>query len=137
MDLGKYYQIVENCIKDLGINPADARGDKPGQWNLRKGSAEVWVDIMYLEREQRAYYQVMSPVCPVPETHQLEFFQELLEINHGLFGVSFVKYETWVYIKMIREVDGLDQSEAAAMLHRVGNYADHYDDFLRQKYNIA
>ncbi len=137
MELGHYYQIVEESIKSLGVNPADCRGDKPGQWNLKKGSALVWVDVMYIEREQRAYYQVMSPVCPLPSTHLLEFFQELLEINYGFYGVSFVKYENWIYIKMIREVEGLDSNEASAMLNRVGNYADHYDDFLKQKYGIT
>jgi len=136
-DLSVYYQMIESVISSLGVDPATCRGQKPGEWNLQKGSATIWVDIMWLEKEQRAYYQVMSPVCQLPKGDLTHFYQELLEINHGLYGVAFVKYETWVYIKMIREVEGLDAAEAGAMLNRVGNYADHYDDILKQKYGIS
>jgi len=39
-----YYEIVDNCIKRLGVDPAICKGDKPGQWDLKKGSASVWID---------------------------------------------------------------------------------------------
>ena len=133
-NLANYYAIVEGTITDLGINPADCRGQKPGQWDLKKGSANVWVDIMYIEKEQRAYFQVMAPVTQIPSTNLEEFYKELLEINYGFYGVSFVKFETWIYIKIIREADGLDKSECTNMINRVGNYADYYDDILQEKY---
>ena len=64
-------------------------------------------------------------------------FEELLIINDKLFGVAFTIYQGWVYLKVIREVDGMDQNEAMAMLHRIGNYADQYDDELIAKYGDA
>ncbi len=134
-NLSQYYQIVESAIKGLGIDPATCRGQKPGQWDLKKGSASVWVDIMYIEKESRAYFQVMAPICEVPSAKLEDFYKELLEINYGLYGVSFVKYEKWIYIKMIREADGLDANECSSMLNRVGNYSDHYDDYLKEKYH--
>lgn len=136
-NLTSYYSIVEKCIAGLGIDAAGCRGEKPGQWNLRKGSALVWVDVMYIEKEQRAYYQVMAPVMPLPKGDLTAFYQELLEINYGFYGVAFVKYENYIYIKIIREADGLDENEALAMLNRVGNYADHYDDELKAKYGVT
>ena len=77
----------------------------------------------------------MAPICEVPAAKLEDFYKELLEINYGLYGVSFVKYEKWIYIKMIREADGLDVNECSSMLNRVGNYSDHYDDYLKEKYH--
>ena len=133
-NLQPYYDIVEKFIANLGVDPAGCRGDKPGQWNLVKGSAPVWIDIFYLENEKRSYFQVMSPICYIPDSNQAMFMQELLETNHQLFGVAFTKYRDVIYIKMIREVRGLDSDEASDMIFRIGNYADHYDDQLIQKY---
>lgn len=139
-DLSPYYQLVENTITKLGIDPSTCRSKnndgavKPGAWNLKKGSAKVWIDLWYIEKENRPYFQVMSPVMQIPANKQGELFKELLEINDKLYGVAFTIYNKWVWLKVIREVDGMDESEAFAMLTRIGNYADQYDDALMQKY---
>lgn len=135
-NLQPYYDIVEKFIASLGIDVATCRGEKPGQWNLVKGSAPVWIDVFYIENEKRSYFQVMSPICNMPTGNQATFMQELLETNHTLFGVAFTKYNDTIYIKMIREVRGLDYDEASDMIFRTGNYADHYDDQLAQKYGV-
>lgn len=136
-NLNYYYQMVENCIRDLGVDPTICRGEKEGQWSLTKGSAAVWIDVWHIEQENRAYFQVLSPVMQVPPTRQQEFFQELLELNYTFYGVAFVKFQDWIYVKLIREVDGMEQSEAAATINRVGWYADEYDDRLKVKYGIV
>ncbi|MCB0839049.1 MAG: YbjN domain-containing protein [Bacteroidetes bacterium] len=135
MDLTQYYELVESCIRELGVDPVTCRNE-PGKWTLKKGSATVWIDLWHIERENRPYYQVMSPVMRIPKDIKLKnlLFEELLAINDKLFGVAFTIYQGWVYLKVIREVDGMDQNEAMAMLHRVGNYADQYDDDLISKY---
>lgn len=134
MDLQPYYNMVENNIRSLGVDPAICRGEKPGQWNLKKGSANVWIDVFYSETNKCAYYQVMSPVMEIPGNNQQNFFQELLEHNYTFYGVAFVKYQNWAYIKAIREVDGMDEKEAMAVVNRVGWYADDLDDKLKAKY---
>jgi hypothetical protein len=138
MDLQPYYEVVESCIGGLGVDPVECRGDKPGQWTLRKGSATVWVDLWHIEQEERAYYQVMSPIFPVPQDAEMRnnIFAELLSINDRLYGVAFTTYKEWIYIKVIREADGMDDTEAQAMLLRVGNYADQYRQELADKYGI-
>jgi len=139
-DLTPYYQLVENVITKLGVDPSicrskDGNGEiKAGQWNMLRGSAKVWIDLWYIEKEKRAYYQVMSPVMQIPENNKAALFQELLEINDKLYGVAFTIYNNWVWLKVIREVDGMDENEAFAMLTRIGNYADQYDDHLIGKY---
>ena len=136
-NLQYYYDMVEKSISDLGVDPAVCRGEKEGQWSLKKGSASVWIDIWHIEQENRAYFQVLAPVMQVPPANQEEFFKELLELNYTLYGVAFVKYQDWVYVKLIRECDGMEQKEAAATINRVGWYADEYDDRLKVKYGVV
>ena len=133
-NLEHYYQIIDNCIKRLGVDPAICKGDKPGQWDLKKGSASVWIDVWKKENEDYGYMQIMAPISEIPATNKEAFYQEVLEINHDLYGVGMTKFENWIYIKIIRELDDLSEEEAFAMFNRIGNYADQYDDFFKDKY---
>jgi hypothetical protein len=134
-DLSHYYALVEEVITDIGVDPAVTRGAKAGTWTLVKGSAKVWVDVWYVEKQKAGYFQVMSPVMPLPSEEKLPALcRELLEINDQLFGVGFTIAKNYVWLKHIREVVGLDKSEVAAMMQRIGIYADQYDDHLIGKY---
>jgi len=130
----QYFAVVEECIQKLGIDPKTTKGQKEGQWNLTKGSVKVYIDIIYIEKEKRSYFQVMAPVMQMPRSNRDNLTLELLTINHQLYGAAFTVYNEHVCIKSIRECDGLDSSEAFATITRVGNYADYYDDILKQKY---
>jgi hypothetical protein len=134
-NLNKFYQMVERCISNLGVDAVQCRGKKPGSWTLQRGTVQVWIDIWYLEREKRSYLQIMSPVMQVPEAMREEFFRELLQINDRLFGVGFTLYKDTVWLKHIRETENLQESEIHNTLNRVGNYADQYDELLKTKYN--
>ncbi len=129
-----YYQMVDAIITKLGVDPASCRGEQPGQWSLKKGSASVWVDVWKLENEDYGYIQIMAPICEIPVNGRDVFMTEVLEINHNLYGVGFTKYKEWLYLKGIRELEGLSEEEATAMFNRVGNYADDYDDYFKNKY---
>jgi len=136
--LQTYYDMIDNIIRGFGVDPAACKNaETPGQWNLKKGSAPVWIDVWKLQDQEYGYFQVMAPICQIPVNNQHIFTKDLLEINHSLYGVSFTIFKDWAYLKMIRELDGLDQSEATAMINRIGNYADEYDDKLKQKYGLA
>lgn len=132
-----YYQMVDECIRSLGIDPNESRGEKEGQWNLRKGTASVWVDVFFDTHNNSGYIQVMGPVCKVPQNDTIPFYEELLQIGHNLFGVGFTKFNEWIYIKSLRETDDLQPREISAMLNRVGTYCDQYDDYFNNKYHNA
>ena len=132
--IDKYYTLVENTIRNFGVDPGICRGDKPGQWNLKKGSASIWVDIWKLDDKDYGYIQIMGPVCEVPEERKVEFYEELMEQNHTLYSCALTKHEKWIYVKSIRELEGLSESEIDAMFDRVGYYADYYDDYFKEKY---
>jgi hypothetical protein len=134
-----YYNLVEEVLTDFKIDPATARGQQPGQWNLRLGSANVWADIFQSKDAQGnpiqyGYLQIMAPICDVPVNNQHLFTKELLEANHSLYGVSFTIFQEKAYIKSIRELQGLDKSEIRSTFDRVGIYADEWDDKLKAKY---
>jgi hypothetical protein len=136
-----YYNLVEEVLVDFKIDPSVARGVQPGQWNLKLGSANVWVDMFQSKDAQGnltsyGYLQMVAPVCEVPVNNQHLFTKELLEINHTLYGVSFTIFKDNAYIKSIRELQGLDKSEITSMFNRVGIYADEWDDKLKAKYSI-
>ncbi len=137
--IDKYYQMIENCITQLGVDAVLCRTEKPGQWDLRKGSASVWIDVWEQEYDGQpsGYFQAMAPVVDVPTNNKENFYKEILEINHKLYGVGMTLFENWVYIKTLRELEGLNESEALAMINRIGNYADDYDDMLRTKYHAS
>ena len=132
-----YYQMMDTIIASFGVDPSACKSETPGQWNLKKGSAPVWVDIWKVQDQEYGYMQIMAPICNVPVDNQHLFTKELLEINHQLYGVAFTIFKDWAYLKIIRELDGLDQSEAEAMFNRIGNYADQYDDILKGKYGMT
>lgn len=134
-----YYNLVEEVIRDLGVDPAIARGDAPGQYNMRLGSVSVWIDVFQSKDTNGnlidyGYLQILAPVCDVPADRAAEFTLELLQTNHTLYGVAFTVYSNKAYIKSIRELEGLDKSEIRATFDRVGTYADDHDDRLKAKY---
>ena len=137
--LQHYFNLIEEVLTEYKIDPATARGQQPGQWSLTLGSAGIWVDVFQSKDAQGnltqyGYFQVLAFVCDVPVNNQHLFTKELLEINHGLFGVGFTIFKDQAYIKSIRELDGLDKSEVKATLDRVGIYANDWDDKLKAKY---
>ena len=133
-DLKKYYTMVESIIEGLGVDPVTSRGKEEGSWRLTRGSAKVWLDLWHLEKEGRAYFQAMSPVMEQPTTQKEALYEELLQINDQLFSCAFTIYNGWIWLKVIREVDNMDESEAKAQILRIGSYADQYDDYLINKY---
>lgn len=130
--------LVENSIRKIGVDPAACKGEKIGQYTLKQGSASVWVDVLFIPRENSTYFQVMSPIMSlVNVSNKLSLYEELLTINDTFYNVAFTIYNNFVWIKTIREVKGLDEDEILAQLRRVGTYADTYDDMLKQKYDIT
>ena len=133
MELQKYYDMVEASLQDLGLVPEETRGDKPGQWNLLKGSANIMIDIFTMENGW-SYFQCIAPIVKIPDDRKIEFYEEILEKNHQLFGVAMTKFKNHIYIKNIRELENINKSEILAQIKRIGNYADEFDDYYKNKY---
>lgn len=72
-----YYKMVDDAIADLGLNPEETRGQQEGQWNLKKGRFDIMVDVW--EQEQQYIFQVVAPLCGMPDENREAFMQHLLE----------------------------------------------------------
>lgn len=136
-----YFNLFEEVLSENNIDPATARGSAPGQWNLKLGSANVWVDINQSKDANgnpvnNGFMQVMAPICDVPVNNQHIFTKELLEANHSLFGVGFTIFREMAYMKSTRELQGLDKAEVLSTLMLVGRNADEWDDKLKTKYGL-
>lgn len=133
-NLHYYYAIVEEALLKLNINPLKVRGDEPGQWNLKKGSAGVWLDVWHDPEDKRSYFQVMSPIIPLPKQNKEKLFEDILHKNNYMFGTFFVVFNKKVWIKVNRECRGMDADEAYNLIKRTGTFADLYDDELSENY---
>ncbi len=134
-DIQHYYDMFERVIQTLGVDPKDCRGKEAGQWDLQKGSVPVWIDIYTTENGQYGYIQILSPIFEIPQNQKEAMFTEALEINHNLVGCSITKFNDWLFVKSIRELENIDEGEMMAMMNRVGTYADKYDDYFKSKYS--
>lgn len=130
--ISSYSTLIEEIIRSLGIDPASCRGQNLGQWTMVKGSARVYIDIY--NANSADYICVASPVMEMPSKTLLPFYRKLLELNHDMYAASFSVKDNWVWLRILRELDGLDKNEASAMLNRVGTYADQFDGMLIEEF---
>lgn len=135
MKLPELTQLIENSLAALKVDVAASRGAKEGQWSIKIKDSTVWIDAFnFPSNPDRYYFQVMSPLCAVTDKNKEAFFQDLLEINYALYGCSICKKDNWMYVLVLREADGLDQSEVDASIDRVGVYSSDYYGKLSFKY---
>lgn len=135
MDFNQLSGLVEDSIRALKVDPALCRGAKAGQWSIIYKGATVWIDAFnFQDNPARWYFQVMSPLVAVPDKNQESFFQNLLEINHTLYGSWISKKNDWTYVMFLREADGLELSEIGATLDRVAYYSSDYQGKLKFKF---
>lgn len=138
--LTDYYKIVEDVIKDLGVDPIECRGMdeddvvEDGQWNLSKANASIWIDVFYDETNKENYFQVFCPLIEVPNGKMGEVATDALEIGHVLFGIGFTRVDNWLYLKHIRELTDLSKNEIANTIDRIGVYGEEYEEYFREKY---
>jgi hypothetical protein len=135
MDFNQTSALVEASIQGLNVDPAACRGQKPGQWSLIYKGATIWIDVFNFQNNpERWYFQIMSPLVAVPDKNLEGFYQNVLEINHSMFGSWICKKNEWMYVMSLREADGLDQFEVNATLDRVAYYSSDYKGKLTFKF---
>ena len=133
-NLNFYYNIVENAITKIGLDPQKTRAREAGKWSITKANIPVWIEVVFHQSENRAYFQVAAPIMKLPTENWSAITLDLLETNNLLYGVAFCVNKGNVFIKTLREAEGLDLNEAHSMIMRVGNYAEFYRKALQKKY---
>lgn len=135
MTLQEVTPLVELSLAELGVDAKAARGEKQGHWSFKLNNSTIWVDVYEsAAHDGKWYFQVMSPLCAVPNKRTSEFLNELLEINFTMYGSWIAKKDGWAYVTALRETMNLDQSEIDATLDRVTHYSAEWREKLVAEY---
>lgn len=127
-------EMVESAIIKLELDPATVRGEEKGQWNLFTGDIEVWIDLMPAPEGEGMYFQVMSPFCEIPSNLKEQFLSNILKLNYTMIESCFVLFEGGVYLRVIREIEFLNQDQCFYAINRIGYYATKFKQELFPKY---
>ena len=120
--LQNYYQLVDDAISELGLNPSETHGEQAGQWNLKKGKFDIMVDVW--EQENNFLFQVVSPLCDLPDENREAFMLFLLQKNYGLSGVAYAIMDGSVYLKYTTEAGSLTKENIINVLTKTAFYAE-------------
>lgn len=134
-DLKIYYDTVEEALTMAGIDPVQCRSEADGQWNLKKDTLEVWIDVLHIEQNKRTYLQIMCPIAQVPENGKSEFFEELLGLNYQMIDANFCVFEGGAYIKIMREIEHLRADDILLAINRIGYYGTVNEKEILEKFN--
>lgn len=120
--LQNYYNLVDEAISELGLNPNETKGEMQGQWNLKKGKFDIMVDVW--EQEKQFLFQVVSPLCALPDENKEGFMLYLLQKNYGLSGIAYAVMEDNVYLKYTTEAVSLTKENIISLLTKTAFYAE-------------
>lgn len=117
-----YYKVVDEAVATLGLDAEEVRGEQPGQWNLKKGRFDIMVDIW--EQESQHMFQVICPLCGVPEENREGFLLNLLQKNYGLSAMTYAVMDNIVFLKYTTEVTPLTAENIVSLLTKTAFYAE-------------
>ena len=117
-----FYNVVDEAIASLGLNSEETKGDQPGQWNLKKGKFDIMVDVW--EQEKQFLFQVICPLCTLPDDNKEGFMLHLLQKNYGLSSLAYAIMEDSVYLKYTTEMNLLTTENIVSLLTKTAFYAE-------------
>lgn len=117
-----FYKLVDAAISDLGLSPEETKGEQPGQWNLKKGKFDIMVDVW--EQEKQFLFQVVSPLCTLPEENKEGFMLHLLQKNYGLSSLAYAIMDNSVFLKHTTEMGSLTKENIVMLLTKTAFYAE-------------
>lgn len=120
-----YYKIVEEAILALGIQAELSRGPQIGQWNLKKGKFDILIDVW--EQEKNYLFQIVAPICAIPDDNREAFYLHLLNKNYGMSSMAYAIMEDSVFVKYTSEANSLTQEIILNLLTKVAFYAEQSD----------
>ena len=128
------YETVETAIQEIGIPIEKARDpQRPGMWHIRKGSANLTVEITVIQAAQRVVMAVWSVMMDIP-SNSPQLGQLLLELNGHMLGPAFAFSNGKVILRSVRDAEGLDAQECKMIILQMGHFADEYDDKLQKDF---
>ncbi len=117
-----YYKVVDEAVAALGLDAEELRGEQPGQWNLKKGRFDIMVDLW--EQENQHLFQIVCPLCGIPEENREGFLINLLQKNYGLSAMTYAVMDNIVFLKYTTEAAPLTSENIVALLTKTAFYAE-------------
>lgn len=146
--LAKITQVIETTIESFGIDITNTRNESPGQWMLYKDIYELYIDLWEVGTEQNPFlffqanneliYQVIVPLCYMPQENVQAFLLELTDLNHFLIKASFMtrSEDDIVCLKFRDTANDLTQARFIESLDAVGYYAVLFGNHFKDKYQV-
>jgi hypothetical protein len=145
-----YKKIVEDGLKVLGVDLENAKGEEIGQWLIFNQQTEIYIDLWeqtqtngwnYFQPEgyNLHIFQVLSPICKMPDTQSLiEFYEDLLQNNLNLLFASYTinKEENILAVKYRRICNELKLEDVVEAIECVGYYSEMTMEVMSQKYGL-
>lgn len=120
--INAFYKLVDEAISELGLSPDETKGEQPGQWNLKKGKFDIMVDVW--EQEKQFLFQIVSPLCTLPEENKEGFMLHLLQKNYGLSSLAYAIMDNSVFLKHTTEMGSLTKENIVMLLTKTAFYAE-------------
>jgi hypothetical protein len=120
--INTFYKLVDDAIIELGLNADETKGELPGQWNLKKGKFDIMVDVW--EQEKQFLFQVVSPLCSLPDENKEGFMLHLLQKNYGLSSLAYAIMDDSVFLKHTTEMASLTKENIVMLLTKTAFYAE-------------
>lgn len=132
--LENYAATVEQILPIIGIDPAQSRlnTEQGYGWSFRRGSATI--EVYVSQQEDIGYLQVLAPILHLPANGLLPLYRRLLENNLQMTNASLGVYLDVVYVFSQRPLEGLDSTEANAIVGQIAQYADDLDNLLANEF---
>lgn len=128
--LERYVRDVELILQKIGVDIDEAQMslEEGYGWEFRRGSASI--EVYIVQREDKAYLQVLSPIMYLPQSNLLPLYRRLLDYNLQMTSASLGIFQDVVYVFHERPLHGLDADETDDIIDFVSGYADDLDNAL-------
>ena len=112
---------VNLAIRQLGVNPEEARNKGTNQWDLLTGKLHLMIDVF--EVGGNTFFQCLVKLAEVEEDNSF-IFGKLLEQNHTLIDITLTKYKNSIYLKSILHGEYCDIDYIMAVLNKISDYGE-------------
>jgi hypothetical protein len=148
MNLEQLSTAIEKAIHDMGVNPADTRGEETGQWMLIREEMPIYMDAWedtesnpwnyFVFEKDKSVFQLSIPFCYAPTIKRDEFLQEMLVVNLNLLYGKFTYNEKDNVAALVYRIpgDSFQPAELQLITDGLCYYAEMAYHVLKDEFNL-
>ncbi len=118
--------------RDIALDPLG----EDGTTTVQRGSATVSIHVI----ADRGVLLLLSKVMDAPDGDNTDLYRRLLSLSFlatgdAAFAINDKSNE--IFLRCLRNLDGLDYGEFESLLHTIATVSDEWDDKLRSEFASA